>query len=108
MCHHITDGRQLLIGAFLHLVRAIELHGGRDDHTIDVHFVAEHLFVLIGCLGIAHTTFRSSSICHQGTHLVTLADNDDTRIGNFRILVSVDMVLILVDGHAVRRYCPPF
>ena len=102
MCHHITNGRQLWVGAALRLVGTIELGSGGDNHTIDVHLVAKHLFIFIGSLGITHAALRTTAIRHQRTYLVTLADDDNAFVGNLRIFVGIDMILIIGDGHTVR------
>ena len=101
VCHYITDGRQLGISAALRLVGTIELDSGGDNHTIDIHLITKHLFIFISCLCIAYTPLRTTTIRHQGTYLVTLADDNNTFVGYLRILISIDMILILVNGHTV-------
>ena len=101
MCHHIADGGQLSVGALLGFIRTIELYGCGNHHAIDIHLRAEHLFIFISSLSVAHASLRTAAVCHQGTHFVALAHDDDTRIGYLRILVGIDMILIIINGHAV-------
>ena len=95
MTDHIVNRWSLRIGAIAHLLWTVIFHGGRDHHAIHIH-MGEGLLVFVSGFCIARATFAGTTVSHQRTYFFPRADNDDARIGDLRILIGCDMILVVV------------
>ena len=92
----VVDGRQLWLGAFLHLVGTIEVDGYWYNHTIDVHLVFECLLIQVDDVSKLHSAASLATISHHSPDLLARTHYDDSCMGYLGILVGCQFVLIFL------------
>ena len=111
----VVDGGPLAVAHMLGLLGTVILHGCRYHHTKDIDRRTECLLVFVGHTRVAAASLCASAKGHECPHLVAIAYNQDTGIGNLgRTIADVAIVkslyqsvafecIVLTFSHGISR-----